>query len=94
MLVIEEESRMDDWIDRLAEAMSTTPLSGQETRELLLAARDVAHRVERKITPLSTFFVGLAVGSKTAAGTDRPTALADALSTLREILPEAPGEPG
>ena len=59
---------MDDWIDRLAEAMSTTPLS--------------------------TFFVGLAVGSKTAAGTDRPTALADALSTLREILPEAPGEPG
>jgi hypothetical protein len=85
---------MNDWIDRLAAEMSAEPLTPEETRELLAAARDVAHRVERKITPVSTFLVGLAVGSTTAGGGDRSAALGEALATLRAMLPEATPEAG
>src|SRR5207247_2458873 len=56
-----EEDAMTEWIDGFAEELGIGPLSASETERLLSAARDVAHRVERRITPLSTFLLGMAV---------------------------------
>ena len=78
---------MDSWIDRLATTLHEEPLSPQETAALLEIARDVAHRVERKVTPLSTFLLGLAVGRATAGGTARSDAMVAALEELRALLP-------
>ena len=84
---------MVEWIDELAAALEVDPLTADETRDLLGAARDVAHRAERKITPLSTFLVGIAVGRADAAGTQRTQALAGALRSVRTILPADTDEP-
>jgi len=81
---------METWIDELAGALGEEPLLPEEVDTLLGTARDVAHRVERRITPLSTFLLGAAVGRRQAAGTGRAEALAETLDTLRDKLPETP----
>jgi hypothetical protein len=83
---------MESWIDRLAEALGEEPASAAETSEILTVARDVAHRVERKLTPISTYLLGIAVGRRIAAGADRREALAAEAAALRSTLPEAPPE--
>ena len=62
---------MSDWIDELAEALGVEALSSAETDRLLRVARDVAHRVERKDTPLAAFLLGMHVARRTASGTAR-----------------------
>jgi hypothetical protein len=79
-----------DWVDRLAEALEQEPLSGQEVDRLLRTSRDVAHRVERKATPLTAYLVGLAVGRGVAQGASREAAFGDALDAVWVRLPEAP----
>jgi Domain of unknown function (DUF6457) len=82
---------MDNWIDELARSLGEAPLTSDETTQLLKAAGDVAHRVERKMTPLSTFVIGCAVGRRLASGGDRGEALGDTLRRLESLLPpEAP----
>jgi hypothetical protein len=82
---------MDNWLDELARGLGEEPLTSEETTRLLDAARDVAHRVERKMTPLSAFVMGCAVGRQLADGTDRAGALDGVLSQLEHALPaEAP----
>jgi len=81
-----------EWIDRLAEALGEPPLSEPECDRLLDAARDVAHRVERKVTPLAAFLLGSAVGRVMAGGISREDATASVLRTLVDRLPDAPGE--
>jgi hypothetical protein len=82
---------MDNWIDDLARALGEEPLTSTETTRLLDAARDVAHRVERKMTPLSAFVIGCTVGRKVANGSDRTETLSAALRQLEAALPpEAP----
>ncbi|MCT7662061.1 DUF6457 domain-containing protein [Mycobacterium deserti] len=78
---------MDNWIDDLARALGEEPLTASETAELLDAARDVAHRVERKFTPLSTFIVGLAVGRQIAGGAARTDTLGELLQRVQAALP-------
>ena len=78
---------MDNWIDELARALGEEPLTAAETAQLLDAARDVAHRVERKFTPLSTFVIGCAVGRKLADGADRTQTLGALLSQVEAALP-------
>jgi hypothetical protein len=78
---------MDAWIDQLAEALGEDTLSERETSLLLAAARDVAHSVERRITPLSTFLLGSAVGRSMAGDARRSDALQAAMDTLRSLLP-------
>ena len=85
---------MEAWIDQLAEALGEDTLSARETAVLLDVARDVAHRVERKITPLSTFLLGAAVGRSLAGGASRDHAVQAALDTVRSLLPEAPAGEG
>jgi uncharacterized protein DUF6457 len=79
---------MDDWIDQLAAELGEEPLSQDQTTRLLGAARDVAHRVERKVTPLATFLLGSAVSRNVAAGATRSEAIGAAVETLRSALPE------
>lgn len=83
---------MDVWIDRLAAALGEDPLTDAETTRLLGSARDVAHRVERKITPLAAFLLGSATGRRMAGGASRDDALAWGLETLEGLLPEEPAE--
>jgi hypothetical protein len=49
----------------------------------------VAHAVERKVTPLSTFVLGMAVQERAAAGEARGEAFTNAIATLRAALPPA-----
>lgn len=82
---------MDNWIDDLARAVGEEPLTAAEMEQLLDAARDVAHRVERKMTPLSAFVIGCAVGRELANGADRRETLGATLRQLDDALPpEAP----
>jgi hypothetical protein len=82
---------MDNWIDDLSRAVGEEPLTAAEMEQLLDAARDVAHRVERKMTPLSAFVIGCAVGRELANGVDRRETIGAMLRQLDDALPpEAP----
>jgi hypothetical protein len=74
------------WIEGFAAALGDDPLTMEEESLLLDAARDVAHSVERKITPLSTFLMGAAVERARADGLTRQEALAEIIRTLGETL--------
>jgi hypothetical protein len=76
------------WIDELARNLGEEPLSGAEIEELLGIARDVAHNVERKVTPLSTFLAGCATGRRLAAGESRGDALREIALSIGDTLPE------
>lgn len=55
---------VDDWLDRLRQALASSrdvALSAAEQRELLDLARIAAHRSERIAAPLTTFLVGVAL---------------------------------
>ena len=83
---------MEAWIDRLAAALEEEPLTDAEATRLLGSAREVAHRVERKITPLAAFLLGEATGRRTATGASRSEALASALAAVEGLLPPEPTE--
>ena len=78
---------MDNWLDELARGLGEEPLTSAETTRLLDAGRDVAHRVERKMTPLSAFVMGCAVGRKLADKADRAGAIDEVLNQLEAALP-------
>jgi aryl-alcohol dehydrogenase-like predicted oxidoreductase len=83
-----------EWLDRLAETFELDAPTNQETAAVLDAARDVAHRVERKITPVSTFLLGMDVERRVSAGASREEALTSAIAALRATLPAEPSEEG
>jgi hypothetical protein len=78
-----------DWVDGLASELRLDALSKHETDHLLSASREVAHRVERKATPLAMYVVGLSVGGQMADRT-RDDAIEDAIHALLLRLPPAP----
>ena len=78
-----------EWLDQLAGTFGMDPLGPDETNDLLDAARDVAHGVERKITPLASFLLGMRAQERIVAGTSRDEALAETLDELRRTLPSA-----
>jgi hypothetical protein len=83
---------MEAWIDVLATSLGEDPLTDAESTRLLGSSRDVAHRVERKITPLAAFLLGSATGRSIAGGAFREDALQVALETLEGLLPPTPSE--
>ena len=84
---------MSDWIDELAGTLGVEALTTTETEQLLRVARDVAHRVERKDTPLAAFLLGMTVARRTASGTARGVALDEAIATTDALLPPATERP-
>ena len=77
---------MDDWLQRLATTIGVDTLTEEQAEELLVAARDVAHGVERKITPLATFLLGAAVQRGIGHGRTHEEAFDQAMASLRTIL--------
>ncbi len=78
---------MTEWIEDLARELGEEPLTEKEVQELLDVSRDVAHRVERKFTPLSTFLLGEAVARGIANGASRENALRESIDRLTGLLP-------
>mgnify|MGYP003694715563 CR=1 FL=1 len=80
---------MSDWIDELAEALGVEALTAAETDHILRVARDVAHRVERRDTPLASFLHrdarGAPDGRRHGRGTSRSTRRSR--SPTRSFLP-------
>jgi hypothetical protein len=85
--------RMSVWIEDLAVAFQLDPLTDTETERLLRIARDVAHRVERKGTPLAAFLLGMEVARRTADGSPRAHALDEAIGFTEALLPDTPEQP-
>ena len=79
-----------EWLDRLAEALGEEPLSSQESDRILRLSRDVAHRVERRATPLAAFVAGAALGRLLAEGAGRDAAFDQVLDAVIVRLPDEP----
>jgi hypothetical protein len=77
---------MADWLTKAATALGVDPIDDATQERLLAAARDVAHGVERKLTPLATFLLGTAVERRTAAGEDRAGAFEAAVADLERAI--------
>src|SRR5207245_960148 len=84
---------MNDWLEKLAEALGEPPLTQEETGALLKLAREVAHGVERKLAPPVSFLVGAAVGRRIAEGTPREEAFGEAVRAALALVPAAEGSP-
>jgi len=78
-----------DWIEGLANELELEHLSKHEVDHLLTSSREVAHRVERKATPLAMYLVGVSVGRQMAEGRTRDEALEAAIHALLFGLPTA-----
>ena len=85
----EGSMEMDAWLATLATTLGIDPLTDDQVMELLGVARDVAHGVERRATPLATFLLGAAAQRRIGHGATASDAFADALTELRTILPAA-----
>jgi uncharacterized protein DUF6457 len=79
---------MNEWLDRLAEALEEPRISPDELGAVLKLARDVAHGVERRFAPVSTFLLGVSVGQRTATGVAREEAVSAAVRAVRGLVPE------
>jgi hypothetical protein len=75
-----------EWLDQLATTFGVDPLGPGEANDLLDAARDVAHGVERKITPLASFLLGMRVAGRMGDGVPREQALAETITELRSTM--------
>ncbi len=79
---------MEDWLRQLAVTLGVDPLNDDQVDALLVVARDVAHGVERRATPIAAFLLGAAVQRRIGHGATANDAMADALVDLRAALPE------
>jgi hypothetical protein len=77
---------MEDWLTMAASALGVEAIDDDTQERLLGAAREVAHGVERKLTPIATFLLGAAVERRVAAGEDRAAAFAGALAYLERAI--------
>ena len=78
---------MDEWLQQLATVLGVDAVDEGEIVEILDVARDVAHNMERKLTPVATFLLGAAVQRRIGHGATSSDALQDALVELRSVLP-------
>lgn len=85
---------MDEWqwLDSLAEALGEPPVDRGQIGAMLRLSRDVAHGVERKMAPLSTFVAGMHVGRRAAEGATSDEALQEVLDAANALVPVPPAE--
>ena len=83
----ERSNEMDAWLGALATTLGVDPLTDEQVMELLGVARDIAHGVERRATPLATFLLGAATQRRIGHGATAADAFADALTELETTLP-------
>ncbi|HET9309621.1 MAG TPA: DUF6457 domain-containing protein [Actinomycetota bacterium] len=77
---------MDDWLTKAATTLGVDAIDDAAQERLLEAARDVAHGVERKLTPLATYLLGVAVERRVGAGEDRESAFSAAVADLERAI--------
>ena len=78
--------QMDDWLTKAATTLGVDAIDDAAQERLLEAARDVAHGVERKLTPLATYLLGVAVERRVGAGEDRESAFSAAVADLERAI--------
>jgi Domain of unknown function (DUF6457) len=81
---------MDEWLDRWAEALGEHALGGEEIGAMLRLSRDVAHGVERKLAPLSTYLAGIHVGRRLSEGADLRDVIGEVRAAATRLVPEPP----
>jgi uncharacterized protein DUF6457 len=81
-----EAMMIDAWVNDLAEALGVEAPGTGEISQLLDVARDVAHGVERRLTPVATYVLGASVQHRIAGGAAREEALAEAVATLQRWI--------
>ena len=81
---------MNEWLDELADRLGEARIEGEELRAILKLSREVAHGVERRFAPLSSFLIGMAVGRRSAEGEPRARAFDEATGIVRDLLPKRP----
>ena len=69
---------MEDWLNTAAGDLGVDPIDDDTQERLLGVARDVAHGVERKLTPIATYMLGEAVQRRVSAGGPRERVLVGA----------------
>jgi hypothetical protein len=84
-----ERPRMSEWLMHAGAVLGVDPLDDHSQERLLGVARDVAHGVERKLTPIATYLLGAAVERRVGAGEDRSAAFAGALADLERAIDAA-----
>lgn len=77
---------VSDWLSQTAGALGVEAIDDVSQERLLGAARDVAHGVERKLTPIATYLLGVAVERRVAAGEERSAAFAAAIADLERAI--------
>lgn len=86
------QQRWLDWVAKASDAVGVDP-ADVDIVQLHHLSKQVAHRLERPLAPVSTFILGLALGSSAAGthGDGRPmdNALARLLDTLPGAQPDA-----
>jgi hypothetical protein len=76
-----------EWLDRLAAALGEPPVDREQIGAMLKLSREVAHGVERKLAPLSTFVAGIHVGRRGAEGVDAHNALDEVVQAAGRMIP-------
>jgi Domain of unknown function (DUF6457) len=85
---------VEEWMDGLARALGEQPVTDREMGAVLRLAREVAHGVERKLAPVSTYLAGVHAG-RVATGTgpaSREDALMEAVEASLALIPQAPAD--
>jgi hypothetical protein len=82
---------MEDWLEEFARALGDRPPSREELGAMLRLSRQVAHGVERKFAPLSTFVAGMHVARRVTEGATEEEALAEVLAAAKALLPPEEG---
>ena len=70
----------EEWVKEVCAKLELD--DGVDTEEILEVARDVAHGVERRAAPVTTFLIGLAAG-RAGGG---PEAEAKAAATVKQLV--------
>jgi hypothetical protein len=78
----------DEWIDEVCKLLGIDEAIDIDVP--LDLARDVAHHVERRAAPVTTFLVGLAAGR----AADRPTAARTIATQIQELAARWPSSEG
>lgn len=77
---------MSDWLEQVATTLGVDPIDDATQERVLSVARDVAHGVERKLTPIATYLLGRAVQRRVEGGEESGAAFAAAFADLERAI--------
>lgn len=83
------QQRWLDWVARASAAAGVDP-SEVDIAEIHDLSKQVAHRLERPLAPVSTFILGLALGTAQAAESVTADTRAALLASILDTLPAEP----